>query len=155
MGLIEHAKSELTLCGYDINFDNTKTIESDSDYSNSIGKSALELIEVFAKQGHSGVSARVVLDIFNRLALYKSLSNDLTDNPNEWEDMHTYCGEPTWQSKRNCSCFTHDMKSYYDIDDPDNNIFEKDADGQLTGYAVLKQLKDRKMVSIISTEGIL
>jgi len=143
MGLIEHAKYELKLAGY--NMDD----KSEDNYAGIIGRAALDLIELFAKQGHSGFSSNVTLQIFNRLARFKPLTNELSDNPDEWNDITEQCsGEPTWQSKRNPSCFSHDMKTYYDIDDPDNNVYEKDDEGNLTGYACLKAKSERKMLEM-------
>ena len=146
MNLIEHAEYELKLAGYNIR--EVNEITCDKDYADKIGNSALELIKIFAKQGHSGFSAQTTLKIFNRLANHKPLTDGLSDNPDEWQDMTEQNGYSTWQSKRNCSCFTHDMKMYYDIDDPDNNIYERDAEGNLTGYMQLKPLKDRKMIEM-------
>ncbi len=41
--------------------------DKDSDYEGMIGKAIEELSEVFAKQGHSGFSAMMVLGIWNQL----------------------------------------------------------------------------------------
>ena len=144
MGLIEHAENELKLAGYNIR--NIKDIVSDKDYADKIGNAALELIKVFAKQGHSGFSAQATLKIFNRLANFKPLTDGLSNNPDEWQDISQESGHPCWQSKRNCSCFSHDMKLYYDIDDPENNILEKDKDGKETGYMILKPYEQRKLI---------
>ena len=152
MGLIEHAEYELRLAGYDIDAD-YDNIDSEKDYANRIGQSALELIRLFAKQGHSGFSAIVTMKIFNRLVNHKPLTNELSNNPDEWQDMSEQNGYATWQSKRNCSCFSHDMKTYYDIDDPENNVYEKDEKGNLTGFMQLKPLSQRKMIEMVKYES--
>lgn len=152
MSLIEHAEYELKLAGYNVNKE-IKDIDTDQDYADKIGNAALELIKVFAKQGHSGFSAQVTLKIFNRLVNHKPLTDELSNNPNEWQDMSVQNGYATWQSKRNCSCFSHDMKTYYDIDDPENNIYEKDENGNLTGYVQLKPLSQRKMIEMVNYES--
>lgn len=46
--LTDYAKDELTRAGL---------FDKDSDYDGMLGTAALEIIEVFAKQGHSGMSA--------------------------------------------------------------------------------------------------
>ena len=146
MAIVEHAKEELKLAGYNIDA-NVKDINSDHEYADYVAKSVLELLEVFAKQGHSGMSASFTLNLFNQLARQKNLT-ELTDNPNEWVDVSVQSGYTCYQSKRNSSCFSEDMKSYFDIDDPDNNIFEVDENGQTTGYATLKPKEERKMVEL-------
>lgn len=146
MGLVDHAREELKRAGYNVDF-NKDTISSDSEYADAVAKSVLELLELFASQGHSGMSAAFTLNIFNQLARHKALS-ELTNKEDEWEDVSAMSNEPTWQSKRQSSCFTHDRKYYYDIDDPDNNIYEVDDEGKATGYATLKPRAERKLVAI-------
>ena len=41
--------------------------DKDSDYDGAIGKALYELIDVFSKQGHSGVSAQWVARLFYSL----------------------------------------------------------------------------------------
>lgn len=147
MGLIEHAERELRIAGYDIHNDKG-VVETDKDYADAIGIGAYNLIKEFVKQGHSGFSAQATLRIFNRLVNHKPLTDTLSDNPEEWEDMSDMCEEKIYQSKRNPSCFTYDMKNYFDIDDPENNIMEKDESGELTGYWRLKPLADRKLLEL-------
>ena len=56
MGLIEHAKTELEIAGlFDV---------KGGFYEGMTGKAVIELIEVFSKQGHSGMSAPLVANIF-------------------------------------------------------------------------------------------
>jgi len=101
MGLINHAKTELQIAGL---FDN------DSDYDGAIGEAVMELIEVFSKQGHSGMSASYVIDIFEKLANYKPLMG-ITGKDEEWGDVKDYGnGEPWYQNKR-CSAIFKDGKN--------------------------------------------
>lgn len=103
MNLSEHANYELNRAGL---FDN------DSDYNGEIGKSVIELIKVFADQGHSGASANIVLSIFNELAQYKPLGG-VTGISEEWADV----GNNIFQNKRLGSIFKqrqiHDGRPYY------------------------------------------
>lgn len=52
-------------------------LDADSDYNGMLGKSVLELSEVFSNQGHSGQSAALTM------ALYQQLMT-------EWEDPKTH-----------------------------------------------------------------
>jgi len=42
-------------------------LDKDSDYNGSIGKWVRQLSSVFSKQGHSGTSAEITIDLFNQL----------------------------------------------------------------------------------------
>lgn len=113
--LVEHAKHELGLAGLD---------KPDSDYGGMLADAVLELIEVFAAQGHSGSSAAMVLDLFNKLADFKTLS-PITSNAAEWEDVSDFSGKEMWQSTRCPSCFSTDGgKTWYDLDEPGQPIHE-------------------------------
>ncbi len=114
--LINHAKKELSIAGYNIDVD-IDSINSDTDYANMIAKGALELINVFSNQNHSGMSAGLVLQLFNKLVNFENLS-DITSNPDEWTDVSDISREPLWQSKRNPSLFSKDGgKTWYNVND--------------------------------------
>jgi hypothetical protein len=108
-GLASHAQRELELAGL---------FDQDSDYEGMLGEAVLELMEVFAKQGHSGFSASLAADLFQRLVKFEALT-PLTDYPDDWEDIsEMQDGTPGWQSKRSPSCFSTDGgKTYYSLDD--------------------------------------
>lgn len=107
MSLVEYAKSELELAGL---------FDEDSDYDGMIGSAALEIVEVFAKQGHSGGSAFLVTNIVNQLMQFKPLT-PLTYNPDEWNHV----GSNTWQNRRRSSVFSKDGGlTHYDIDEESN-----------------------------------
>ena len=76
MGLIDHAKTELQIAGL---------FDKDSDYEGMLAESVMELIEVFSKQGHSGMSAPYVISIFEKLANYKPLIG-ITGKDEEWDE---------------------------------------------------------------------
>ena len=84
--LLEHAKSELKIAGYDIDTPDKEIFETDEDYANACAKNAYKMLEVFANEGHSGFSAQATLQLFNRLAEWKNLT-PLTNNPDEWQDV--------------------------------------------------------------------
>jgi hypothetical protein len=103
--LVDHARYELTKAGL---------LAKDSDYDGMLGEAALELVEKFANQGHSGTSAHMTIDIVSRLMRYEPLT-PLTDDPAEW--MHVsddMAGRPDlWQSRREPSAFSNDGGKTY------------------------------------------
>lgn len=113
MTLVEHAQYELKRAGL---------LDEDSDYDGMIGKAALEIVEVFSKQGHSGTSAFVTIDIVTRLMKYEPLS-DITSDPSEWVDVAEQAGtDAVWQNRRRSTTFSRDGgKTWYDIQDPSLN----------------------------------
>lgn len=106
--LITHARRELELAGM---------FDLDADYGpGAIAGQVLELVEVFAKQQHSGGSAAYTLGLFEKLARLRPLS-PLTSEPEEWIDRSVESGEPLWQSRRCPSVFSRDGgKTWYDLD---------------------------------------
>lgn len=109
MSLVEHAERELRLAGL---------FDKDSDYGGMLGGAALELIKVFASQGHSGFSAGMTRDLFALLSNFKTLT-PITSNPEEWTDVSEMSGGPMWQSKRCPSVFSKDGgATWYDLDVP-------------------------------------
>ena len=112
---LTHAKRELALLGY-IPLDQ----EQEDGPNKWMQENLFELLEVFAKQGHSGFSAPYTLNLFHKLAMFEPIL-PLTGDDSEWEKMSA----TTWQNKR-CS---HVFK---DIDgqacDSQGIIFE-DPDG--------------------------
>ena len=82
-----------------------------------IGEAVMDLIKVFSKQGHSGFSATMVLNIFSKVANFKPLTK-ITSDPSEWNDISETSGKPMWQSNRQPSLFSEDRgKTWYDIDE--------------------------------------
>lgn len=105
MSLIDHAKTELEIAGL---------FEQDSDYNGAIGEAVMELIEVFSKQGHSGMSAPYVANIFNKLAKYEALQ-PITGKDQEWGEVYNSNGKSCYQNIRCSALFKEgeDGKPYY------------------------------------------
>jgi hypothetical protein len=118
MGLVAHAEYELRRAGL---------FDKDSDYEGMLGEATMRLVKVFAEEGHSGFSAHLAIQLFSKLASFKTLT-PLTDNPEEWNDVSGYGSidhAPMWQNKRQSSCFSNDGgKTYYDVDDKERIIKE-------------------------------
>lgn len=102
MSLIAHAQDELKRVGL---------FDEDSDYGGMLGKAVMELITVFANQGHSGASANMVSMLFNQLVNYRTLS-PLTSNPDEWVEV----ADNLWQNKRNPAAFSTDGGQTWKVD---------------------------------------
>ena len=87
MGLITHAEKEMELAW-----------PKSNEMQDAVKKDVLQLIEVFAKQGHSGMSAPYVLGVFTKLARFEPLS-PLTGADDEWTEasegifQNNRCGE--------------------------------------------------------------
>lgn len=89
--LVDYAKDELTRIGM---------IDSGEPYNDLASKAILDLIELFAFQGHSGFSANYVINAFDRLARFKPLS-PLTGEDDEWMEV----GTDILQNKRYSAVF--------------------------------------------------
>lgn len=96
MSLVDHAIEELNRAGL---------FDADSDYNGMLAKSVVDLMKVFADQGHSGMSAGMTRDLFNRLANYEVLT-PITSDPTEWNDVSEMTSKPMWQSRRDSRCFS-------------------------------------------------
>ena len=109
MTLTDYATKELTLAGL---------FDKDSDYDGMLGTAALDIIKVFASQGHSGMSTSIVTDIVGRLMRFEPLT-PLTYKPDEWFDHGEMSGSPLWQNKRDSKVFSVDGgKTHYRLGDP-------------------------------------
>jgi hypothetical protein len=92
--LHEYAEAELKLAGL---------LDEDSDYGGMLGRGALEIIDVFRRQGHSGHSAHMMAEILNKLLRYEPLM-PLTYAEDEWMEVDT----GMWQNRRKSDVFSKD-----------------------------------------------
>ncbi len=84
--LIEHAKLELKLAGL---------FNHNSDYDGCLAPAVMDLIEVFARQGHSGGSAHMVLELFDKVARFQPLTSLEGIHKNGWYvDQSEVMGKP-------------------------------------------------------------
>ena len=105
--LLKHAERELKLIGYD----------GKDEYDKMAKEAILQLIETFAKQGHSGFSAPYVAKMFHKLANYEVLS-PLTGNDDEWSDISDMSGgdddeKMLFQNTRDSRVFKHEKGAYF------------------------------------------
>jgi hypothetical protein len=122
--LRKHAEYELSL----LDWTDDKEV-----YNGLLSKSVLELIDLFSKQGHSGASAYIVREVFYKLSKFEALT-ELTTNPDEWLEYV----EGEFQSKRNPSCFSRDLKYYYNLDGEKVKLDEIDSIPHIKGYKLIK-----------------
>ena len=132
---LERIENELRLAGFDLTERNE--INSDDDYSQSIGKAAYDVCKLFCEQDHSGMSAGLTINLITRLLKGDTLT-PLTNDPSEWRHEE-WDEEGHYQSKRKFSCFSDDgLKTYYDIDEEENREWELDDNGNKTGWSSVK-----------------
>lgn len=117
-----HALRELQRAGF---------YEDDPDhlYGKMLPEAVMEIVGVFALQGHSGMSGSIVLDLLNRLLNFKELS-PLTEDMEEWREVSERNGASMYQNRRNSSVFASDptdRSTWYDIDDRSRSFTEEDA----------------------------
>ena len=101
--LVDHAKTEMNLAWP----------ESD-DMQDEVKKAVIDLISVFANQGHSGMSAPYVANVANKMMLFKQL-RPITGEEDEWCILD-YDDNMYAQNKRCSSIFMRKDGSAYDID---------------------------------------
>ena len=99
MNLVNHARAELQTAGW---------LHPDSAYDGMLGKAALALIKLFAKQGHSGMSAELTTQLFEKLARFQPLT-PLTGEDDEWNEPI-----PGIYQNRRCSHVFKENGSAYD-----------------------------------------
>lgn len=101
--LHDHAERELRAAGF---------YEPDSDYGGMLPEAVLELVDVFSKQGHSGMSASIVRQLFNTLIDFKPLS-PIKGDTEEWGLVDEQ--NQIYQNKRLSSLFKdgENGKPYY------------------------------------------
>ncbi|MCW2763861.1 MAG: hypothetical protein JWR85_4062 [Marmoricola sp.] len=109
MTLIDHARRELDLASLG---------DDDADYGGMLKNAVLQLVEVFADQGHSGASAAMVTDIVQRLMRYETLT-PLTGEDSEWNDVAEIgggSGQIMYQNNRLSHVFKDGSNGAYTID---------------------------------------
>ena len=100
--LVDYAKEELKKIGM---------IDSGEPYNDVVAKAILDLLELFASQGHSGFTAPYAINVFKRLAMYKPLS-PLTGEDSEWNEIES----GLYQNKRYSAVFKEKDGRVYNCD---------------------------------------
>jgi hypothetical protein len=105
--LVDYAKSELDIAGL--------TADGD-EYDVAVREAALEIIEKFSDQGHSGFSAGMVTNIVEKLMRFHPLT-PLTGDDDEWTEVT----EGVFQNKRCSHVFKENGRAY----DINGRVFEE------------------------------
>jgi len=109
--LVKHAEEEMRRAGL---------YSKDSDYGGMIPEAVMKMVKCLADEGHSGMSHALTMEVFNRVANFKTLT-PLSNDPTEWMSVSGYYPPnhpPVWQNRRQSSCFSNDAgKTFYDIND--------------------------------------
>ena len=102
--LLKHAERELKFIGYD----------GKDEYNNMAKAAIMELLTTFANQGHSGFSANYIVNLFNKLAKYETLS-PLKGNDDEWGDVSDMSGDrkTLFQNNRDGRVFKNDDGAFF------------------------------------------
>ena len=102
--LLKHAERELKFIGYD----------GKDEYNNMAKAAIMELLTTFANQGHSGFSANYIVNLFNKLAKYETLS-PLKGNDDEWNDVSDMIGDrkTLFQNNRDGRVFKNDDGAFF------------------------------------------
>lgn len=100
--LVNHARNELARVG--------------EIYDGMVNEAALDLVGLFAAQGHSGGSAQLATEIVGRLMRYEPLS-PLTGEDDEWMEIQPDGKDALWQNRR-CSHVFKDKTRAWDINLP-------------------------------------
>lgn len=106
MSLVEWAREELA-----------RLVKDDDEMQKAINADVLEIIEVFAKQGHSDFSASYAVALLKRLLAGKPIQ-PLTGEDDEWEEVGSKGGVVVEQNKRYPAVFrkNKDNSTAYDIE---------------------------------------
>lgn len=103
--LVKHAELELKMAGL---------LSEDFFYGSQFGEGIIEIVKLFANQGHTGMSAGIAIDVLSKLLNFKPLG-PLTGSDEEWIEV----SEGLFQNKR-CSNVFRDKNLFngqaYDID---------------------------------------
>lgn len=85
--------------------------DKDSDYAGMLGPAIMKMIAVFAEEGHSGYSANLAINLFQRVARFEPLT-PLTGEDDEWNE----CDHGVWQNRRCSRVFKKADGRAYDIE---------------------------------------
>lgn len=103
--------------------------DKDADYGGMIPDAVMVLVKAHSEQEHSGFSHGMVIDIFNKVINFKTLT-PITSNSDEWMCISEFGPAPAWQNKRDPSYFSEDAgKTWYFLDDPEKKNFPKRFNG--------------------------
>ena len=92
-------------------------------YGGMLGTAVMKMVKVFAEEGHSGMSASLAIQLFERVARFEPLT-PLTGEDDEWTEV----GDGVFQNRRCSHVFKTAVDGAYDIEgrifrDPDGGCY--------------------------------
>jgi len=114
-----HARRELEIAGL---------FDSDSDYGGMLGHAVMRMMRDFSDEDHSGFSAGITSDLFNKVSRFEPLT-PLTGGDDEW-NLLDYGDGTKFQNKRCSHVFKDDDGRAYDIQ---GKIFREPSGSCYTG----------------------
>lgn len=108
--LEEHALRELEKAGFTLD-------DSTDPYDNRIAQCVYDLVRLLSAQSHSGFSANLTIDLFEKIAKLEPLT-PLTGEDEEWIDISlvTHKEGPEYQNKRDSRVFKRKDGTAYFIE---------------------------------------
>lgn len=107
--LEKHAERELNML-----LDKCEDDQEGKEMQKLINADMMEMVELFANQGHSGFSASYAINMLNKLLNYEPIL-PLTGEDNEWEKLN-YSKDTCYQNKRCPRVFKNEDGQAYDIE---------------------------------------
>lgn len=136
MSYREHAELEFKAAGWTDEFGNFK-----DGMQELMCKQILELLDLFSKHGHSGLTAPYAINLFKVLASFEPIV-PLTGEDWEWIELEYGDGDMKYQNKRCSHVFKDKDGTPYDSE---GIIFwewyERDLEEDEEGYPGVKQFK--------------
>lgn len=103
MSLLAHAQNELDAIGL--------KADSKEEMDAQMRRDILQLVELFASQGHSGFSAGYAIACITKLLKFEPLA-PLSGEDSEWNDVAEESGYPLYQNRRCSSVFKTNGEAY-------------------------------------------
>lgn len=85
--------------------------DEDGAYMGALGPAVMKMVKIFAEEGHSGFSANLAINMFQRVARFEPLT-PLTGDDDEWNE----CGHGVWQNRRSPRVFKNADGRAYDTE---------------------------------------
>lgn len=121
---VKHKKSVLEIFAEnELNIIINKCEDEDSrKMQEAITRDILQIVQMFAEQGHSGFSANYAISLIEKLLRYEPLT-ELTGNENEWTKLECI-DDGCYQNKRCSRIFKDEGGQAYDLE---GKIFSEDG----------------------------
>lgn len=115
----KHAVEEMRRLGYQFDDEGYPISDPDDDFdiNAEMAMCVLEILDVFGRQGHSGMSASHCLQILEKVMRFEPVT-PLTGDDDEWTEVSSFGGgdEMKWQNKRCGRVFKQNDGRAYDIE---------------------------------------